>query len=193
MRHNNKKLLIGGLCAAVLIMAVGYAAFNTVLRISGVANITSTWNVVIDQIMVQSEDGGKSIKADVLDNGQLSAVFETELTTPGDSVTYLVRVKDNGSLPAKLDSITFDQKNVGSVEEDDEALQDNLTEEQLASNPIVFEYSGVTPDETIVDPDGGFQEFTVTVKYNENVEKQPTDVQLKNKLTMTLGFVEHRN
>ena len=40
-----KNLLIGGLLAIVLIMAVGYAAFATQLNINGTANIDSSWCV----------------------------------------------------------------------------------------------------------------------------------------------------
>lgn len=45
MDSKNKNILIGGLLAIVLVMAVGYAAFATQLRINGQANITSSWNV----------------------------------------------------------------------------------------------------------------------------------------------------
>ena len=43
--EKNKNILIGGLLAIVLIMAVGYAAFATQLTVNGTAEITSKWDV----------------------------------------------------------------------------------------------------------------------------------------------------
>ena len=45
MNAQNKNILIGGLLAIVLVMAVGYAAFATQLNITGTASITSNWDV----------------------------------------------------------------------------------------------------------------------------------------------------
>ena len=39
-KSKKRNIIIGSLCAIVLLMAVGYAAFQTVLNIEGTSNIT---------------------------------------------------------------------------------------------------------------------------------------------------------
>ena len=63
---NNKKrnIIIGSLCAVVLLMAVGYAAFQTVLNIQGTSNITSSWNVKITNVTSKNIVGTASNNGD---------------------------------------------------------------------------------------------------------------------------------
>ena len=48
MNRKNKSTLIAGLLAAIVLMAVGYAAFSTTLTIGSSASVSSTWNVAFD-------------------------------------------------------------------------------------------------------------------------------------------------
>ena len=48
--YKNKKIIIGVMITAVLVMAVGFAAFRTTLNINGTGNIASTWNIEITNI-----------------------------------------------------------------------------------------------------------------------------------------------
>ena len=49
MRQLSKKqknnLIIGGLCCILLLMGIGYAAFNAQLKINGTSSISSEWKV----------------------------------------------------------------------------------------------------------------------------------------------------
>ena len=56
MNKNRKNIIIGGLLALVLVMAVGYAAFATNLNITGTSTIDSKWDVHI-------KDGGVTVKS----------------------------------------------------------------------------------------------------------------------------------
>ena len=75
---NNKKrnIIIGSLCAVVLLMAVGYAAFQTVLNIQGTSNITSSWNVKITKVESKNVVGTASNNGDPSFE-ELSATFKT--------------------------------------------------------------------------------------------------------------------
>ncbi|MEI3508221.1 MAG: hypothetical protein V8R01_03750 [Bacilli bacterium] len=84
-KNKKRNIIIGSLCAVVLLMAVGYAAFQTVLNISGTSNIMSSWSVKITGVTT------KNIVGTASNNGNptfenLSATFKTNLQAPGDSI-----------------------------------------------------------------------------------------------------------
>ncbi|MCI9084217.1 MAG: DUF11 domain-containing protein [Bacilli bacterium] len=176
-RNKNKNALIGGLLAIVFVMAVGYAAFATQLNISGTANITSNWDVHIQNVEATNTVGtatSKSITPDFanLPEGTktLTASFETDLVAPGDAITYTVTVKNGGTLDAKLSDIVF-----------------NFTTTE--TNAIEYSYSGIAKNDTLAA--GADKSFTVTVKYKDSITTQPADADKTNELTMTLTYVQN--
>ena len=50
INRTQRNYIIVGLCAILVIMAVGYAAFQSQLKISGTSNISSNWSVKIIDI-----------------------------------------------------------------------------------------------------------------------------------------------
>ena len=111
MNAQNKNILIGGLLAIVLVMAVGYAAFATQLNITGTASITSNWDVHFDSASQVSGDvvaaktfSGGSLPTGTLTYGSgaapLTATVHADLNQPGDSVTFTLRIINAGSLNA---------------------------------------------------------------------------------------------
>ncbi len=167
METKHKNLLIGGLLAIVLVMAVGYAAFATQLNINGTANITSKWDVHIKSITAGTPVGTASNKSATVGTDKLSATFETDLVAPGDSLTYTIEVENGGTLPAKLSAITF---------------------EQTESNAIAYSYAGIQQNDVLAA--GATTTFTVTVKYNDTVTSQPTDADKTSTLDMQLSYVQ---
>ncbi|MFQ8642698.1 MAG: hypothetical protein ACLU8V_00335, partial [Oscillospiraceae bacterium] len=109
-KSKKRNIIIGSLCAIVLLMAVGYAAFQTVLNIEGTSNITSSWDIKITNVT------SKNIKGTASNNGDpsfenLSATFKTNLQAPGDSIEYDITVTNNGNLNAKLDKYKLTDTN----------------------------------------------------------------------------------
>ena len=84
-----RNYLIVGLCAILVIMGVGYAAFSSQLKITGTSNIDSTWSVKITSI--------------------------TRLKLPNDSITYNIVIENQGSLDAKLDTISKTDTNNSAI------------------------------------------------------------------------------
>lgn len=173
-RNKNKNALIGGLLAIVFVMAVGYAAFATQLNINGTANITSTWDVHIENVVASNTVGTASSKSITPDfttaEKTLTASFTTELVAPGDAVTYTVTVKNGGTLDAKLSDIPF-----------------NFTDTE--SNAIEYSYAGIAKGDVLAA--GASKDFTVTVKYKDSITTQPADTDKVNELTMTLNYVQN--
>ena len=161
---NNKKrnIIIGSLCAVVLLMAVGYAAFQTVLNIQGTSNITSSWNVKITNVTSKNIVGTASNNGDPSFE-ELSATFKTSLQAPGDSIEYDITVSNAGSLDAKLDEITLSDTN----------------------NPAIkFTASGMTKGDVITA--GSTKILTVKVEYLSSVSEQPTNT--TSTLTVDLDY-----
>ncbi|MBR2832930.1 MAG: hypothetical protein IKE75_00565 [Bacilli bacterium] len=113
MEESKKKnILIGGLLAIVLVMAVGYAAFATTLNISGSASISSSWNVHFDTTKtsgtgVVATTGTATGGTISYSDGQHATISSTGLVAPGDSATYTLTILNTGSLPATLGAITL--------------------------------------------------------------------------------------
>ena len=111
MNSQNKNILIGGLLAIVLVMAVGYAAFATQLNITGTASITSNWDVhfnkaaqVAGDVVAAKTFSGGSLPTGTITYGNgdapLTATVSANLNQPGDSVTFTLRIINAGSLSA---------------------------------------------------------------------------------------------
>ena len=165
MEDFHKSSLILVLLSVVFVMAIGYAAFSQDLIVTSNAQITTKWDIHIEEISVASEvNRGKNIKATVGDD-KLSASFETELIMPSSAVTYNITVKNGGTIDSKLNSLSFNDSQ-------NEAIQ--------------FSYSGIQINDVLNS--GASQTFTVTVTFNPDYTHYP-DVTTSN-LTMALGYVQ---
>jgi len=160
-----RNIIIGSLCAVLLLMVVGYAAFSTALNIKGTASISSNWNIKITKIETQNIIGGASNAEEPTGVDTLTATFKTNLVSPGDSISYKITVSNLGNLDAKLEKISVTDSN----------------------NPAIkFETSGL--EEGTVLSAGGTADLTVTVTYDSNVTSQPENT--KGTISVTLDYVQ---
>lgn len=167
MDTKTKNFLIGGLVAMVLIMAIGYAAFAQQLNINGTATIASKWDVHIKSITPGTPVGGaKSTSATVDSNS--TATFNTDLVSPGDSLTYTVVVENGGNLDARV------------------ASNGVIFNEGANNQAIKYTYNGIADGTKVAQ--GSTISFTITVTYDNSITKQPDASQLTNTLEMILEF-----
>lgn len=160
-----KYIIVTFLIAIVCIISIGYAAFFSELNITGTSTITSDWNIAITDVTVKSIDGNASKAIEPIISGS-AATFKTNLTSPGDSMTYQVTVTNNGNVDAK----------VGSIEMSD------------SSNPaIIFNTSGINQNDLLEAKQS--QTFDVTIAYNQNITTQPEN--LSGTLTVKLNYVQN--
>ncbi len=162
-KRKKNNIIIGSLLAVVLLMAVGYAAFSSVLNISGTGSITSSWNIKITNVEVSNIVGDASDgEGTTFEN--LTATINSNLVSPGDSITYDVTVRNDGSLDAVLTDI-------------------NLTE---STNPAIsFSTSNLEAgDELGVGEEAVLK---VTITYN-NVTEQPENTSAS--LNVTLDYAQ---
>ena len=103
-RKRRTKIIIG-LVSVLLLMTVGYAAFQTNLRITGTSSINNSWNIeIIDVSEGTSINGGENASAPT--HTTLSASMEANLYEKGDAVEYDITVKNKGTVDARLIDIT---------------------------------------------------------------------------------------
>ena len=159
--RTQRNYIIAGLCMILVIMGVGYAAFQSQLKISGTSNITSNWSVKITDIQSKVVSGNPTNALEPT-HGDTTATFSTRLTSPGDTMQYDVTVSNEGDIDAKLDKITIPE----------------------STNPAIgFGVSGI--EEGSLLEAGQTALLTVTVKYND-VTEQPSD--LTADLEVTLDY-----
>ena len=104
-KRDQKNVLIGTLLAAVLIMAIGYAALAQRLTINGTATISSEWNIAITGAQEATEGKvGNPVVTDI-SHTTATATFSVGFTTPGESTVIDVTVHNGGTLDAELESI----------------------------------------------------------------------------------------
>ncbi len=164
--HNPKKLMILGLCLIVLFMAIGYASFSQNLIINGTSTITSDWNIKITDITVKGFNGSATNAEEPQVENDTTAIFKTNLISPGDSMTYEVTVANDGSIPAKLNELKVED----------------------ANNPaILFQVNGISESDILGEH--STTTFEVQVSYNSSITTQPENP--KSTLTVTLDYVQN--
>ena len=161
LNSRQRNYIIAGLCMILVIMGVGYAAFQSQLKISGTSNITSDFAVRIISITPNSIVGGAADKSEVTTHTDTTATFGTTLQKPGDSITYDVVIENEGNIDATLKTIT---------------------KTDTSNSAILFETSGVNEgDELGV---GESATMKVKVTYNPSVTSQPENLESSLKVTL---------
>jgi len=167
-----RNIIIGSLCAVLLLMVVGYAAFQSVLKIKGTSSISSNWDIKITSITEGTKTGSATTTVDESGNkkisgvGTLTASVEADLVSPGDSIEYDITVTNSGSLNAKLEKITLSESN----------------------NPAIkFETSGLTEGDTLT-ANGGTATLKLKITYDSTVTTQPENT--TGTISVTLDYVQ---
>ena len=164
-QRDKRTYLIIGLCAIVVVMAVGFAAFSSQLQTNGTSEITSTWCVgfdttkTSDYVATPGLSGASAPTASMSysgntcgsDNLQTGASMSASFKQPGDQVVYTFTIKNASSLNAKLDSIT-----------------ENLT---TSNSAIEYILSGAKANDILGPNDT--TTLVVTVRYKSSVTSQP--------------------
>ena len=163
--RTNRNYIIMGLCAILVIMGVGYAAFSSQLKISGTSNIASNFSVKITDIQSNVQSGSAS-DAQRPSYTDTTATFKTNLVLPGDSMKYDITVANEGNIDAVLESIDV---NTGD------------------NDAITFETSGIEKGDTLLKSTTDI--LTVIVNYNNSVTSQPKNI--SSTITVTLNYKQY--
>jgi len=108
MRRNKNKYILLSLIGILLLMIVGYAGFNSSLKITETSEVTNNWDISITDIKTKS--GTATNKTEPLYEG-LTANFDVNFESIGDYIEYDVTVTNNGSVEAYLNTINVTDGN----------------------------------------------------------------------------------
>ncbi len=160
------------LVAAVVVVAlasVAYAAFAQLLTINGTGTATGTWDIQITSITAKNQTGATD-HATTPSFTATSATFNVDLAYPGATSTYDVVIENQGSIPAKLDTLT------------------NLAAKNAESPvDITYSISGVAVNDTLAA--GASTTATVTVTW---VAGSTTNITTQSKaVTIDFNYVQN--
>lgn len=167
--RDKKNIMIICLLVAVVFMSVGYALLSAQLDIKGSTSIVDpVWDVKISSISSTSTEGyGTSLNATV--ENRFSAKFNAELKMPGDKVTYVINVKNEGTIAAKLNSIT-------------------ITPENYSEGFIKYTIEGIAAGDTL--DVGESKMFNLEVSYNTEKTGTPSNEELTKEITLMLDYIQ---
>ena len=161
-KKNN--IIIGSLCAVVLLMAVGYAAFSSILNIKGTSSISSNWNILITNVESKNIVGAATNAEDPTWEA-LTATFKTNLVSPGDSIEYDITVENRGNLNALLEKITLTESNNPAIKFTSSGLEEgselNAGDSKVLTVKVEY-LASVTSQ-----PENTEGTFTVTLDYSQ--------------------------
>ncbi len=189
MEARHKNVIIVSLLAIVLVMAVGYAAFAQTLTINGSANISSKWEIHLEeggaQYTKDSTMGTDPVATINVDKGGLTAHFTAEFTSPGDSVTYTIPVVNTGTIDATLQSLNISGTNLSSTP------AGNLTGNTVVtSNDGNIRYTVTSPGTAKLVQGSGRATLTIKAEFVNKVEGNKNAYGSNADLTVALTYVQ---
>ena len=186
--RDKRNYIIVALCAILVVMGVGYAAFSSLLTINGTANISNSWCVGFDNTKTNTmriEKGlstgteptgtmtysGTACESNLQPNSSLTAKFYQ----PGDQIEYTLTIVNKSSVTAAIKSININNdENVTSnwkhtdgnitytVEMPDKTT---LAVDETATMKVIAKFQNDTPVES------GYTGETQTLTVSINTEQ----------------------
>lgn len=93
------------LIIAVIGLSIAYAAMSEILSITGTAKMNSAdWHIKFENLSVEKTGDATFVLPTLSDTSLLD--YEVNLTKPGDSVTFIFDVTNNGNIDAVLGTVT---------------------------------------------------------------------------------------
>lgn len=161
--YRKKSMIMIAMLIAVITMAIGYAAFQTQLKINGTGSITSTWNISITNLTSAATGAAYNISTPSYTG--TSATFNVGLKKPGDKMTFTVTIKNGGTVDAIID--TIDAKATGS-------------------NAIKYTISGIQAKSRLAA--GVSKSFTIVVEFDSNATSIP--LVTEKELTVNINCIQ---
>ena len=125
--RDKRNYLIIALCAILVVMGVGYAAFSSLLTINGTANISNSWCVGFDNTKTDTMEPTKGVSTGTEPTGSMSysgtacgstlqpnSSLTAAFHQPGDKIEYTLTIKNKSSVTADIKSILVDNESVST-------------------------------------------------------------------------------
>ena len=125
--RDKRNYLIIALCAILVVMGVGYAAFSSLLTINGTANISNSWCVGFDNTKTNTMSITKGLSTGTTPTGSMSysgtacgtnlvptSSLVAHFYQPGDQIEYTLTITNKSTVTAAIKSILVDNESVTS-------------------------------------------------------------------------------
>ena len=166
-----RNIIIFSLIGVLLCMVVGYAAFQTQLKVTGTSKVTSNWDIEITNVTSGTPTGSaENTVAPSYD--KLWASMEADLYDKGDAMEYDVTIENKGTLDAKLNDIITNMQNSNS-------------------DAVIITFSGYTKGEILKS--GNTKVVHVKIEYNPEYEGGETSSEVKINFDYTQNNNEENN
>lgn len=112
MNNNNgremKILVVAALIISIVAIGIGFAAFSETLTINGNASVqTSSWKVKFSELGTATLTGSAAEVTKPTLSDTTIETYNATFKTPGDSVSYKIKVSNTGSYNAKITTATI--------------------------------------------------------------------------------------
>lgn len=184
-----KTLSVIALVVAVLGLTVAFAALSTTLTINGTATLdAATWDIHFEnaETTTMTKTGGATVEHEPTLEGTMIKDWNVVLTKPGDSVTYEFKVKNNGTIDAKIGTLTKNNlqcSSLSNVDGDADIACKNLTYE------LKYKNGGEVKAEDKL-PKGETKELVLTLAYKQEAEDIPSDDVSISNLDIAIIYVQ---
>ena len=189
MYLNKKTVICILMCVWVVLMAVGYAIFQERLTITGTGHIDSNCQIEIVDV-TESDIVGDAKDKVVPSYTGTTAKFKVSLINPTDSITYNIKIKNLGTLDARIKKLNIDIGESDAIIYDVNLVKNDGTNVTLASNNQINQTNINNTKNTKLSPN---EEQTVKLKvtFKEGYIGQPSAENSSNTIKMTIDYVQN--
>lgn len=176
MKKNNRTFLVAIVALALFAVSVGYALISRTYNFEGTAKIKGNQWVITepkDEDITVKPEGAQPPTIEVDEDGNVTITYTADLETPGDYYEFVAPIKNDGSVAAKISSVSETEISNPSIED-------------YVTYTITAEDGSALANKKLA-ADGGVVNVKVRLVYNEqnNLPEDGFDgVTFKNKLTL---------
>ena len=192
MNNRVQNLLLGVLAVGLVGITVAYATLSSNLKISGTAKVaTATWNVKFESLSAGTATGYATLPS----TGKLaiqtgSTTISGDLGTlkaPGDTITYTVKVKNAGTINAKVNNVTTPTLTCKPVASGGNTTNATNFCKNLAYTVKYSDNTAIAANQTLTA--GSSKDITIKmVNHNNSVLSEDVSVSAS---AMTLNYVQN--
>ena len=169
-KKRSRTILLFSLIGVMICMAIGYAAFSANLNITGTSTITSDWDVKITNI-TSGSIVGKARDIETPQHTETTANFKAGLSAPGDSITYDIKIQNEGNIDATIKLLNYTATDSEVIKVTSSGVREGQVirqgEEKHLYIKVTFdeEYNGPSVEETI--------DVSVDIDYGQATGSEP--------------------
>ena len=186
--RDKRNYIIIALCAILVVMGVGYAAFSSLLTINGTANISNSWCVGFDNTKTDTMKVTKGVSTGENPTGtmtysgtacgstlQPNSSLNAHFYQPGDQIEYTLTIVNKSSVTAAIKSINInnDENVTSNWEHTDGNItytvempdKTTLAVDETATMKVIAKFQNDTPVES------GYTGETQTLTVSINTEQ----------------------